>query len=207
MCVSHLSCFRGRLIKGHFEISAETKTQVDLNFCCILTMDKVHTASTASDGAMKRLFDEFERAKDIPQKDFNRAKNDFEKDKDFLGKDKNQIYEGFEEPKEYQDALAAKNGVLNVNGLEIMDIKAGGVIISVTRETMTQIKGTRLEALFSGRWDKCLLRDGDGRVFLDINPKCFLSVVDYLNKRMITLPDYSLKILYLFFNSFCWRLG
>ena len=63
MCFSHRSCFRGWIIKGHFEVSAERDTQVDRNFCCILTMEKVHTASTASDGAMKRLFDEFERAK------------------------------------------------------------------------------------------------------------------------------------------------
>ena len=93
MCVSHLSCFRGRLIKEHFEISAETKTQVGLNFCCILTMEKVHTASTASGGAMKRLFDEFERAKDTLTKDFNRAKDDFDKAKDALGKAKNKIHE------------------------------------------------------------------------------------------------------------------
>ena len=89
MYVSHLSCFCGRLIKGHFEVSAERETQVDLNFCCILTMEKVHTASTVSEGAMKRLFDEFERAKDTLTKDFNRAKDDFDKAKDVLGKAKN----------------------------------------------------------------------------------------------------------------------
>ena len=115
MCVSHLSCFRGWIIKGHFEISAETKTQVDLNFYCIVTMEKVHTASNASYGAMKSLFDEFERAKD----DFNRAK-------DVLGKAKNKIHEGFEELREDQDALAAENGVLDVDGSEILDINAGG---------------------------------------------------------------------------------
>ena len=133
MCVSHLSCFLGRLIKGHFELSAETKTQVDLNFYCIVTMEKVHTASNASYGAMKKLFDEFERAKDV------------------LGKAKNKIHEGFEELREDQDTLAAENGVLDVNGSEILEINAGGVIMSVTRDTLTLIKGTRLEALFSGR--------------------------------------------------------
>ena len=39
----------------------------------------------------------------------------------------------------------------------------------VTRDTLTQIKGTRLETLFSGRWYKHLPRDGDSRVFLNIN--------------------------------------
>ena len=71
MCLSRLSCFCGRLIKGHFEISSERETQVDLNFYYIVTMEKVHTASTASDGAMKRLFDEFERDKDVLGKSKN----------------------------------------------------------------------------------------------------------------------------------------
>ena len=65
----------------------------------------------------------------------------------------------------------------------------GGVIISVTRDTLTQIKGTRLEALFSGRWEKRLPKDGDGRVLLDVNPNCFRAVVDYLNEQKITPPN------------------
>ena len=56
---------------------------------------------------MKRLFDEFKRAKDV------------------LGKAKNQIHEGFEELREDQDALAAKNGATDVNRSEILDINAG----------------------------------------------------------------------------------
>ena len=69
--------------------------------------------------------------------------------------------------------------------------------MSVTRDTLTQIKGTRLEALFIGRWDKRLPRDGEGRVFLDINPKCFEVVLDYLNERKIAPPDCSPEMLYL----------
>ena len=69
--------------------------------------------------------------------------------------------------------------------------------MSVTRDTLTQIKGTRLEALFSGRWDKRLPRDSDGRLFLDVNPKCFLAVVDYLNDCKITPTDCSPKMQHL----------
>jgi len=174
-------------------------------------MEKVDTASTASDDVMKSLFGEFEKAKDTLQKDFNRAKetlkkdfnrdndalgkdfdrakDEFDKAKDVLGKAKNQIHEGFEELREDQDALAAENGVLDVDGSEILDINAGGVIISVSRDTLTQIKGTRLEALFSGRWEKRLPKDGDGRVLLDVNPNCFRAVVDYLNEQKITPPN------------------
>ena len=89
-------------------------------------MEKVHTASTASDGAMKRLFDEFERAKDTLTKDFNRAKDKFDKAKDDLEKAKTQIHERFEELREYQDSLAAENGVLGVDGSEVLDINVGG---------------------------------------------------------------------------------
>ena len=80
MCVSYLSCFRGRIIKGHFEESAETRIQVDLHFYCISTMEKVHTAFTTSDDATKVLFGEFERYKYTLQKDFNRAKKTLKKD-------------------------------------------------------------------------------------------------------------------------------
>ena len=85
--------------------------------------------------------------------------------------------------------------MLNVDGSEILDINAGGVIMFVTRDTLTQIKGSGLEDLFRGRWDKSLLRDDDGRVFLDINPRCFGVVVDYLNGHKIAPPDCSLEML------------
>ena len=185
MCVSRISCFRGRIIKGHFEVSGETTTPVDLCFCSIVAMEKVDTAYNVSDGAMKMLFNKYEIAKD----EFNRAK-------DVLRKANNQIHEGFEELREDQDALAAKNGMLDVNVSEILDINVGGVIISVTRYTLTLIKGTRLEALFSGRWDKRLKRNEGGRMFLDVNPNCFGEVVNLLRKRQITLPEYSLKFSY-----------
>ena len=59
MCVSRLSCLRGRIIKGHLEESDEIEIQVDLHFNCIVTMDKVDTASTASDTATERIFGGF----------------------------------------------------------------------------------------------------------------------------------------------------
>ena len=64
-------------------------------------------------------------------------------------KARNQIQKIFEELREDQDALAAENGVIDVDGSEILDINAGGIIISVTRDTLTHIKGKKLEALFS----------------------------------------------------------
>lgn len=45
--------------------------------------------------------------------------------------------------------------------------------------------------MFSGRWDKKFLRDGNGRIFLDVNPTCFQSIVDYLNELAISSADNS----------------
>ena len=81
-------------------------------------------------------------------------------------------------------------------------------MMSVTSYTLIQIKGTRLEALFSGRWVKLLSRDINGRVFMDINPKCFGSVVDYLNELKIAPPECASKVLYLGEeeNAFLWQI-
>ena len=66
----------------------------------------------------------------------------------------------------------------------------------VTRYTLTHIKGTSMKALFSGRQGKRFPRYGNSRVFLDVNPKCFESVVDYLIKRNIAPPDSPLEMPY-----------
>ena len=63
--------------------------------------------------------------------------------------------------------------MFDIDGSEILDINVcvwggGGVIMSVNRDTMTQIKGCRLDYLFNGRWEKRLSRDSNGKVFLDI---------------------------------------
>ena len=57
------------------------------------------------------------------------------------------------------------------------------------RETLLQFPSTRLAALFSGRWESCLLRDSRGRIFLDINPACFVKILDYHQLWKISPPD------------------
>lgn len=85
--------------------------------------------------------------------------------------------------------VAQTSGDVDVSGEDLVEINAGGKAISVTRSTLTQFKGTRLEALFSGRWDKKLIRDDAGRIFLDVNPICFQAIVDYLNEVKISTDD------------------
>lgn len=93
-----------------------------------------------------------------------------------------QVLNRFNKLEEEKVEAAASNGDDGVSDDDIIEINAGGKIMSARRGTLTQWKGTRLEALFSGRWDKMLLRDNEGRVFLDVDGDCFQAIVVYLNQ-------------------------
>jgi hypothetical protein len=84
---------------------------------------------------------------------------------------------------------AAANGNVDISEDDFLEINAGGKIIAVKRATLTQLQGTRMEAMFSGRWDEKLIRDGSGRIFLDVNGDCFQAIVDYLNELAISSED------------------
>ena len=85
--------------------------------------------------------------------------------------------------------IAQKYGNADANDDDIVEINAGGKIIAAKRGTLTQLEVTRFDAICSGRWDKKLQRDNDGRIFLDVNPKCFQAIVDYLNELAISSED------------------
>jgi hypothetical protein len=85
--------------------------------------------------------------------------------------------------------IAQTHGNLNAADDDLVEINAGGKIIVAKRFTLTQIHGSRMAALFSGRWDKKLMRDGHGRIFLDVDPTCFQAIVDYLNEMTISSED------------------
>jgi len=85
--------------------------------------------------------------------------------------------------------IAKEHGSTNISDDDVLEINAGGKVIVAKRFTLTQLEGTRLSALFSGRWDKKLQRDSQGRIFLDVNPICFQAIVDYLNELLISSED------------------
>jgi hypothetical protein len=85
--------------------------------------------------------------------------------------------------------IAKEHGNVDAMDDDVLEINAGGKVIVAKRFTLTQLEGTRLSALFSGRWDKKLQRDSHGRIFLDVNPKCFQAIVDYLNELLISSED------------------
>eukprot|EP00984_Skeletonema_dohrnii_P034577 scaffold33595_cov95-Skeletonema_dohrnii-CCMP3373.AAC.2 len=88
-----------------------------------------------------------------------------------------------------KEKAAAENGTLNVSDDDLIEINVGGKIIAAKRGTLCQWEGTRLEALFSGRWDKKLVRDINGRIFLDLNGDCFQMIVDYMNELTISSEE------------------
>ena len=85
--------------------------------------------------------------------------------------------------------ISQANGNLNAADDDLVEINAGGKLIVAKRSTLTQIQGSWMEALFSGRWDKKLMWDSHGRIFLDIDPICFQAIVDYLTEMTISSKD------------------
>ncbi len=60
-------------------------------------------------------------------------------------------------------------------------LNVGGDTSFVTsRDTLTAIEGSRLSQLFSGRWDKVLPKDSNGRIFLDLDPVQFRALLSWL---------------------------
>ena len=82
-----------------------------------------------------------------------------------------------------QEPLAIQNGLPDIDKSEILKISKAGNIVSMNQYTLMQIRGTRPEALFCGKWDKRLLGVRERRIFLDVNFALFRAVVYYLNNQ------------------------
>lgn len=121
----------------------------------------------------------FKEAEDYYQQDYNEASL-------VLSQREGKLDERLNELNRAKYDIVRANGNRNAADDDIVEINAGGTIVAAKRSTLTQIKGTRLEALASGRWDKMLQRDSQGRIFLDVNPTCFQAIVDYLNDMIIS---------------------
>eukprot|EP00727_Mastigamoeba_balamuthi_P012224 m51a1_g7624 putative f-box wd repeat-containing protein 7-like (502) ;mRNA; r:305063-307285 len=76
---------------------------------------------------------------------------------------------------------------LNAKTQRALELNVGGEHITTTRDTLCSVKGTMLEAMFSGRHK--LAQDSDGRFLIDRDAKYFKYVLDYLRDRTLKLPD------------------
>jgi len=64
---------------------------------------------------------------------------------------------------------------------DIIDINVGGKHFTTSRSTLCSIKGSLLEAMFSGRWD--IQKDKKGRYFIDRDPTYFEKILNYLREQ------------------------
>lgn len=88
---------------------------------------------------------------------------------------------GEEHARMYEPAADRRNDVVTLN--------VGGRPYTVKRETLCMCQGSFAADLFSGRWDGKLQRDGQGAVFLDLDPDVFELVLGWLRDRKIETPD------------------
>jgi hypothetical protein len=78
------------------------------------------------------------------------------------------------------NACAKLHGNVKADGNDTIRLNVGGARIMVKRSVLTLLSDSKLAVLFSGRWDKKLLRDKKNRIFLDVDPVCFQIILDYL---------------------------
>jgi K+ channel tetramerisation domain./TLD. len=101
----------------------------------------------------------------------------------------NQIKKRNKDIIERQEALLRKHGGGNVKPSDIIVLNVRGEEMFARRDTLTLIQDSRLEALFSGRWENQLLRDEQGRVFMDVDPGAFRRILEYLYMIKIASPE------------------
>jgi hypothetical protein len=107
-------------------------------------------------------------------------------------------------------ACAELHGNVKADDNDQIQLNVGGVGVVVRRSVLTQFSDSKLAVLFSGRWDKKLLRDKKNRIFLDVDPVCFQIILDYLTQcselpgdaPLPSLPEVS-KELRRMFDQYC----
>jgi hypothetical protein len=96
-------------------------------------------------------------------------------------------------------ACAELHGNVKADGNNTIRLNVGGVGVMVKRSILTLLPDSKLAVLFSGRWDKKLLRDKKNSIFLDVDPVCFQIILDYLTQcselpgdaPLLSLPEVS----------------
>ncbi len=78
---------------------------------------------------------------------------------------------------------------------DIVDLNVAGTKISVLRETLCAVKGSKLATMFSGRWESSHRKGPDGLIFLDFDPAQFSVLLNLLRgHRMHGKDDGELKM-------------
>jgi K+ channel tetramerisation domain. len=88
--------------------------------------------------------------------------------------------ERYESLMQRKKAMLERHGGQDVKPTDIIQLNVGGRDVVASRETLTAVTGSRLEDLFSGKWENRLIRDEKGHVFLDLDSNVFEQVLEYL---------------------------
>lgn len=73
---------------------------------------------------------------------------------------------------------------------DIISINMGGErTVQVKRSLLTQFEGSFLAAMFSGRWEEQITRDGKGNVFFDDPPEVMMPLIEWLREVRDATPD------------------
>jgi hypothetical protein len=94
--------------------------------------------------------------------------------------------EAFEKEKEIFGASSSKG-----NQNDVLHLNVGGTVVNVSRKTLTQVEGSMLASLFSGRWDDNIDKDRDGNFFIDQPADLFLPLIDYFRDKLCETPECS----------------
>jgi len=74
----------------------------------------------------------------------------------------------------------------------IIEINVGGTIICALRSTLCLVaRDTMFSYMFSGRWEKSLTRDSNGRIYLEHDPELIELIVNFLRTKKIEDPSSS----------------
>jgi len=85
-----------------------------------------------------------------------------------------------EDRKQLDEEKSAMAVLGSAKGSDVLQLNVGGRIFTTKRHTLTQVEGSVLEGMFSGRWDSGFDTDDTGRLFLDLDPDCFAEVLHQL---------------------------
>src|SRR5690242_7992587 len=75
-------------------------------------------------------------------------------------------------------ALPGGSNIVSPSSTNLVEVNVGGTIFTTFVSTLTKHPSSMLAAMFSGRHP--LVRDKEGRPFLDRNPELFKLILEYL---------------------------
>jgi len=139
------------------------------------------------------LFDTYEFVQgltDLKMEDINRKKENINRKRLIIRERTNNLIKR-------QRKLLEQNGDSDVNLSSIINLNVGGNKMTVSRNLLTCLKGSRLEVLLSGRFENKILRDNEDNIFLDVDPDIFRRVIESLylikiansDKNKLTIKD------------------